>query len=316
MVSQRSCACTSRRLHLGRVADTLLRYLSKQCRYCGADYCTNLLETDHLVNLFEKSFTVSKFDRNDSNQTHPCGVRLSDGFVKRVIYESLKTAATCSYCHDRTTPIGMTMKEAPSYIARHEKALKSLPRKRSLPHPREGLSSFKEILSIKEVCILIKEWYLRGAWKQNISGPVVHYKTLAGVLDCILGIDMRDVCPIQCEEDWENENRTVRVRNISQTLANIAKKMVLKCYGCGKCFLNLTQVQYKGAEVNHRKYKLKTTLIGRIVNPMLFCQEVLDCDCDILCNSCHWQVTKYQRNQREMPCWYKFTQEGYPITIA
>jgi hypothetical protein len=299
-----------KRYFLGKFTLMLIKYLCQQCRYCTACWLGNAFDLDHLLEWYKKSFNPGRMYSRDTT-THRCPFQPKHGLVNRAIYEALKTAMICRFCHDfNSTRFGTNLQEANRRLE-HEEKLKILPLKRNLDSDVE-FSSFRELFMYIEFPLLIRDWYMRGAFKQD-SAPVVTYTTLGGVLHDLLGIDIRDVCRIQSEEEWLSAKRSTRKAKMLQTVANIAKKLSKNCYGCNKCFVNLGAYRYQGVEVNHRLHLKKVEAISQIRDIVQFCKEVLNCDCDLLCRYCHDRVSQYQRG-KERPSWYQFEQTGEPLS--
>ena len=292
----------------------LIKYLCHQCRYCCAGVHGNMMDLDHLLEFYRKSFRVSHMYSGDTTR-HSCPYQPRHGYVLRCIYEALKTAMVCRFCHandGQTNRRTSNEVEEAALTIEHEENLQILPRVRN-PFVGVEVDCFRQAFDYVEYPMLILEWHKRGAFLCPRAVPVVTLATLGGVLQSLLGIDIRDVCTFQSEEDWQNAERLTRKRTMIKTLVNIAKKMSRRCYGCNKCFVNLGVYRYRGVEVNHRKHLDKRDCISDITDIVTFCKEVLRCDCDFLCRHCHNQVSQYQEDLRNRPTWYKFQQNGEPL---
>ena len=302
------------RSFLGVFTYWLIKYLCQQCRYCRDGFRGHFMELDHLLEFYRKSFNVSRMNSSDTT-THPCPYQLKHGYVLRAIYEALKTAMVCKFCHarDGQSRRDLNPREEAALTLEHEENLRILPRIRDPPLGGGEVNCFEQVFDYIEYPTLLLEWHKRGAFKTPRGVPVVTLATLGGVLHRLLGIDIRDVCTFQSEEDWQNAESTDRVQTMIKTVVNIAKKMSKRCYGCNKCFVNLGVHRYRGIETNHRKREDKRHCVSEIKNIVTLCKEVLRCDCDFLCKHCHRQVTQYQEGVRGRPRWYNFGPNGEPV---
>jgi hypothetical protein len=89
---------TNRRI-LASVTIELIRRSCVQCRYCNTKSTEGGCDFDHLLHLFTKEFAVSKYAEGGA----------PNGYIVKILYETLKTALTCRSCHDNP---GTTLRTA------------------------------------------------------------------------------------------------------------------------------------------------------------------------------------------------------------
>jgi len=256
--------------------------------------------------LCTKEFSIAEYAKGGA----------PNGYIVKILYETLKTALTCRSCHDIS---GTTLRTSEEEIQReeaHELALQEQSFKTyhngiasSIITDSEDYGAYRNLLRIKEYPQLILELYLLGAFRQGAT-PTITYEALGGVFQHIVAVDIRDICKFRSEEEWRAAPITSRVKSVTRAVLCVGKKWAGKCHLCRKCIANLSWKSYAGVEVNHRLHKLKTLDVSRATNPMLLVNELINKDCEVLCRACHEYVTLYQKGLVDRPENYPFNRNG------